>query len=183
MSHARKPADSSLVHLEKIQRRIHFVRGRRVMLDSDLAEFYGVGTRDLNKAVSRNDVRFPSDFAFILTPDETRHLMFQLGTSSSRHGGRRKPATVFTEQGVAMLASVLRSPRAITMSIAIVRAFVQLRELISTHQVLAGKLTELERRLEGHDSAIADLFTAIRQLLASPAPKHHRRIGFHQGNR
>ena len=129
----------------EIQQRIHWVRGKRVMLDADLARFYGVGTRDLNKAVSRNLDRFPEDFAFMLTLEETQALMFQLGTSNSGRGGVRKPARVFTEQGVAMLAGVLRSQRAVEMSVAIVRAFVRLHELLSTHRDLAAKLTQLER--------------------------------------
>jgi hypothetical protein len=98
-------AGSELIPLPDIQRRIHVIRGRRVMLDADLARYYGAGTRDLNKAVGRNRSRFPADFAFTLTLAETRALMFQLGTSKPGRGGVRKPATVFTEQGVAMLAS------------------------------------------------------------------------------
>ncbi|MBI4661433.1 MAG: ORF6N domain-containing protein [Verrucomicrobia bacterium] len=127
--------------------------------------------------------RFPDDFAFMLTLAETRALMFQPGTSKPGRGGVRKPARAFTEQGVAMLASVLRSDRAVTVSIAIVRAFVQLRELLASHRQLAAKFAELERRIEGHDSAITNLFEAIRQLLAPNAPTHGRKIGYHQGNR
>lgn len=183
----------ALVPAELIQRRILVVRGQRVLLDADLARFYGVATRDLNKAVARNLDRFPEDFAFYLTPEEAENLMFQSGTSSAhvtrhtsfkkagnRHGGTRKPPRVFTEQGVAMLASVLRSPRAVTMSVAIVRAFVQLREMLAGHRQLAGKLAELEKRLEGHDDAIANLFEAIRQLIERPGPTHGRRMGFNQ---
>jgi hypothetical protein len=153
------------------------------MLDADLAQFYGVGTRDLNKAVVRNLDRFPDDFAFMLTLEDTRALMFQHGTSKPGRGGVRKPARVFTEQGVAMLASVLRSERAVLVSIAIVRAFVQLRELLATHRDLAARFAELERRIEGHDSAITNLFEAIRQLLTPEAPTHDRKIGYHHGNR
>jgi hypothetical protein len=171
---------NDLIPIPEIQQRIHLVRGKRVMLDIDLAGFYGVNTRNLNKAVSRNLDRFPSDFAFHLTLDETQSLMFQIGTSKIGRGGTRKPARVFTEQGVAMLASVLRSERAAVMSIAIIRAFVQLRELLATHVELAEKLAELERKLEGHDSAIANLFEAIRQLLASPEPEQTRKIGFNR---
>lgn len=176
-------SDTALVSPEQIQSRIHSVRGRRVILDANLARFYGVGTRDLNKAVGRNLDRFPDDFAFMLTLEETRALMFQPGTSKPGRGGVRKPACAFTEQGVAMLASVLRSDRAVAVSVAIVRAFVQLRELLATHRQLAAKLAELEQRLEGHDSAIANLFEAIRQLLAPANPSHRRKIGYHQGNR
>jgi hypothetical protein len=171
-----------LLPVEEVQRRIHFVRRHRVMLDADLARFYGVTTFNLNKAVTRNLDRFPDDFAFQLTLEETRHLIFQTGISSPGHGGLRKPATVFTEQGVAMLASVLRSPRAVAVSVAIVRAFVRLRELLYSHRELAAKFSELERKLEGHDTAIANLFEAIRQLLAPAGPEHDRKIGFHRGN-
>jgi hypothetical protein len=173
----------ALVPVPEIQQRIHWVHGKRVMLDADLARFYGVGTRDLNKAVSRNLDRFPEDFAFMLTLEETKTLMFQLGTSKPGRGGVRKPARVFTEQGVAMLASVLRSARAVVVSVAIVRAFVQLRELLATHRELAAKLAQLERKLEGHDTAIGNLFEAIRQLLGAGEPEHKRKIGFHRGDR
>jgi hypothetical protein len=178
---------------ELIQRRILVFRDKRVLLDSDLARFYNVGARELNRAVARNPDRFPDDFSFYLTAQEVRDLMFQIGTSSSEssesqpittiqrpHGGRRKPPRVFTEQGVAMLASVLRSQRAAAVSVAIVRAFVQLREMLAGHRQLAGKLAELEQRLEGHDEAIANLFEAIRQLITPDAPTHGRRMGFQQ---
>jgi hypothetical protein len=191
-----RAASPALVPAEHIQRRILVVRGLRVLLDADLARFYGVATRDLNKAVARNLARFPADFAFYLTPEEANNLMFQSGTSSGLpadrrpvgragkgHGGRRKPPRVFTEQGVAMLASALRSPRAVAMSIAIVRAFVQLREMLAGHRQLAAKLAELEQRLEGHDEAISNLFEAIRQLVEPSVPDHGRKMGFHQGNR
>ncbi len=172
-------ANVGLTPVPEIQQRIHLVRGRRVILDVDLARFFGVGTRDLNKAVGRNLDRFPADFAFRLSLAETRSLMFQLGTSKRGRGGARKAGRVFTEQGVAMLAGVLRSPRAVAVSIAIVRAFVRLRELLAGHRLLAAKLAELERKIEGHDAAIADLFEAIRRLLAPPAPAPRREIGFH----
>lgn len=183
--------ETDLLSVAHIQARIHIVRGKRVMLDADLARFYGVGTRDLNKAVNRNLDRFPEDFSFTLTREETRGLMFQSGTSSLQQagdkevaksgpgsGGTRKPARVFTEQGVAMLASVLRSPRAVTVSVALVRAFVQLRELLATHRELAVKLGELERKLAGHDHAIRNLFETIRQLL-EPSEQPEKEMGFH----
>ncbi len=174
---------NELIPIPEIQRSIHSVRGKRVILDADLARFYGVRTHQLNQAVSRNQERFPEDFCFRLIGPETQHLISQSVISSSQHGGSRKPMRVFTEQGVAMLASVLRSKRAVAMSIAIIRAFVQLRELLATHRELAAKLAELEQKIEGHDSAIANLFEAIRQLLASPEPEHSRKIGFSQGER
>ncbi len=145
-----------LIPAETIQQRILFARGKRVLLDSDLARFYGVGTRDLNKAVTRNLDRFPDDFAFMLTLAETQALMFQFETSNVGRGGVRKPARVFTEQGVAMLASVLRSSRAAIVSVAIVRAFVRLRELLAGNHQVAVKLAELERKLTHHDAAIGD---------------------------
>ncbi|OHE81585.1 MAG: hypothetical protein A3G75_05410 [Verrucomicrobia bacterium RIFCSPLOWO2_12_FULL_64_8] len=170
---------SGLIPVPEIQRRILLLRGKRVLLDADLARFYGVGTRELNRAVARNPDRFPSDFAFKLTLAETRTLMFQVGTSKPGRGGRQKPATVFTEQGVAMLASVLHSTRAVQVSVAIVRAFVRLRELLAGNRRLAVKLAELERRLAIHDGAIRELFAAIRELLAPPAKESVREIGFH----
>jgi hypothetical protein len=157
---------NDLIPIAQIQSRMQVVRGKRVMLDADLARFYGVTTFNLNKAVGRNLDRFPEDFAVVLTPEEMRNLIFQSGISSSQasdgegirnvgrgYGGTRKPARVFTEQGVAMLASVLRSARAVAISVALVRAFVQLRELLATHRELAVKLSQLERKLAGHDHA------------------------------
>lgn len=172
---------TSLIPVPEIQQRIHVVRGKRVMLDSDLARFYGVTTFNLNKAVTRNLDRFPDDFSFILTRQEIRSLIFQSGISKTGRGGRRASARVFTEQGVAMLASVLRSERAVKVSVAIIRAFVQLRELLSTHRELAAKLAQLERKLEGYDEAIANLFEAMRQLLSPSGPTHGRKIGFGAG--
>jgi DNA-binding transcriptional MerR regulator len=169
---------SATIPIPEIQQRIHVVRGRRVILDAHLARFYGVATKNLNKAVARNIDRFPEDFCFQITQEEMRNLISQSVISSSQHGGVRKLRRVFTEQGVAMLASVLRGERAAAMSIAIIRAFVQLRELLVAHQELAAKLSELEQKLEGHDSAITNLFETIRQLLASPNPEHERKIGF-----
>lgn len=173
---------SAVIPVTEIQQRIHVVRGKRVIVDADLAAFYGVATKELNRAVGRNIERFPEDFSFLMTTKEARNLKFQFGISSSQHGGTRYVKRVFTEQGVAMLASVLRGTRAAAMSIAIVRAFVQLRELLLAHRELAAKLSELEQGLEGHDSAIANLFETIRQLLASPEPDHERKIGFVRGD-
>lgn len=171
-----------IIPVLEIQKRIHVIRVKRVMMDSDLARFYGVSTGELNKAVSRNLDRFSEDFCFQLTPMEMENLKSQSVTSSYQHGGIRKVRRVFTEQGVAILASVLRSERAASMSIAIIRAFVQLRDILATRHELAAKLAELGHKLEGHDSAIANLFEAIRQLLASPEPDHTRKIGFVRGD-
>ena len=173
---------TAAIPAEVIQKCILLIRGHKVILDATLAELYGVETKTLVRAVRRNLRRFPADFMFVLSAKEWTGLRYQFGTSNGR-GGRRYRPYVFTEQGVAMLSSVLNSRRAIEINIVIMRAFVQLRELLSTHHELAGKLAELERKLEGHDAAIANLFEAIRQLLADPAPGHDRKIGYHPGNR
>jgi hypothetical protein len=179
-----------------IARIIVRIRGMNVMLDSDLAALYGVATRVLNQAVRRNPARFPADFAFRLTPGEARavaraslrsqSVILKLGRGTLRtqsvlsepRGVHRKyPPHAFTEQGVAMLSSVLRSPRAIAVNIEIMRAFVQLRRLLDSNAELARKLADLERR---HDSQFKVVFDAIRQLMAPPL-KPGRRIGFREG--
>ncbi|HTD68643.1 MAG TPA: ORF6N domain-containing protein [Candidatus Limnocylindria bacterium] len=157
---------------------IHFIRGQRVMLDSDLAIIYGVTTKRLNEQFRRNRHRFPSDFAFQLAKDEFQDLRSQIATSS--YGGRRYRPFVFTEHGAIMVASVLNSARAVEMSVFVVRAFVQMREVLMGNRRLAAKLAELEKRVGGHDEVIADLITAIRRLLETPAEeKPKREIGFH----
>jgi hypothetical protein len=159
-----------------IEQRILLIHGYRVMLDRDLAELYGVTTKVLNQAVTRHLARFPVDFSFRLSRQEAANLKSQSVTSSS-HGGRRKVPRVFTEQGVAMLSSVLHSRRAIDVNIAIMRAFVHLRELLATHRDLARKLEELERK---YDGKFAVVFDAIRELM-TPAHGEQRprpRIGF-----
>lgn len=164
--------------LETVENAIHLIRGQRVMLDSDLAKIYGTSTVRLNQAVRRNSKRFPVDFAFQLTREEFINLMSQFVISSS-HGGRRKLPWVFTEHGAVMLASVLNTEVAIDASIRVVRAFIKLRELIAANSVLTAKFAELERRLDGHDEQIAQLFAAIRQLLAPAVPTKKGEIGFH----
>jgi hypothetical protein len=169
---------SAVVLRERIEQRILVIRGHRVMLDSELASMYGVTTFNLNKAVKRNIDRFLADFMFQLTTEEAAALRFQIGMSKTKgRGGRRYAPYVFTEQGVAMLSSVLRSNRAIHVNIAIMRAFVKLRELAGSHKELAAKLEQLERKVGGHDTQIRSLFEAIRQLMTPPTPKF-RRIGF-----
>ena len=165
-----------LIPTEVIERKIYIIRGHKVMLDSELSKLYSVGTRDLNKAVIRNLDRFPEDFMFQLTKNEAQNLMFQNGTSS--WGGTRKLPRVFTEQGVAMLSSVLRSKRAIHVNIAIMRAFVRLKAVLSTHKELAHKLKELEGKIEKHDEDIKSIFDAIRQLMAPPPAKPRVIAGF-----
>ena len=159
---------------ERIEKAILLIRGQKIILDKDLAALYGVSTKNLNKAVSRNLDRFPADFMFQLKEQEFINLKFQFGTSS--WGGTRKPPRAFTEQGVAMLSSVLRSKRAVQVNIAIMRAFVRLRQVLSSNKELASKLAELERKLESHDGQIRSLFEAIRRLMAPDQPRP--RIGF-----
>ena len=154
------------ISAEAVATKILLVRGKKVMLDRELAKLYGVGTRDLNKAVKRNLQRFPEDFMFQLTEEEAKNLMFQFGTSS--WGGTRKSPFVFTEQGVAMLSSVLKSKRAIYVNIAIMRAFVKLREVLLTHKELAQKLEGLERKYQLHETDIQVIFEAIKKLLEPP---------------
>lgn len=179
MTKAKQPALPAVqpVLLEKVQRHILLIRGEKVMLDRDLAKLYGVGTRDLNKAVSRNLERFPSDFMFQLDKSEFENLKFHYGTSS--WGGTRKRPRVFTEQGVAMLSSVLRGKRAAMVNIAIMRAFVQLREMLKTHKELARKLDEMEQK---YDAQFRVVFDAIRQLM-EPPDQPRQRIGFHRGKK
>jgi hypothetical protein len=166
---------NTLIPLEVIEHRIFLIRGQKVMLDKDLAELYAVQTRDLNKAVKRNVDRFPEDFMFQLTNVEFKSLMFHFGTS--KRGGTRKMPYAFTEQGVAMLSGILKSQRAVHVNIAIMRAFVKLREILCTHKDLAHKLEELEKKLGTHDRQIQSIFEAIRQLMAPPE-KPKRPIGF-----
>jgi phage regulator Rha-like protein len=158
---------------ERIERRILQVRRQKVMLDADLAELYGVETKVLNQSVRRNLSRFPADFMFQLTKQEFRDLRFQFGTSS-RWGGRRYIPMAFTEQGVAMLSSVLHSERAVQVNIAIMRAFVKLREILSSHRDLASRLNKMEKK---YDARFKVVFDAIRELMRPPE-KTRGRIGF-----
>ena len=173
------PRATQLVPIERVERLIHLARGEKVLLDADLARLYGVSTGALNRAVKRNATRFPADFMFELTADEAEILKCQSGISRSGHGGRRRSKpNAFTEQGVAMLSSVLRSERAVQVNVAIMRAFVSLRRMLAANDTLSRKLAELERRLENHDKGIKTLFDAIRQLM-TPPEKPRREIGFH----
>ena len=168
---------SSQLSIPEIESRIFIVRNDKIMLDSDLATLYGVTTMRLNEQVKRNRERFPKDFMFRLNEDEYRLLISQIATSKKGRGGRRYLPFVFTEHGAIMLASVLNSGRAIETSILVVRAFVRFREMFSGHKEITRKLTELEKRLAGHDSDIKAILSAIRQLMATPAPRK-RQIGF-----
>ena len=164
----------ALVPREAIEQKIYLIRGQKVMLDSDLAQLYGVTTFNLNKAVKRNLDRFPEDFMFQLNAKEFDSLRFHFGMSKTGRGGRRYAPYAFTEQGVAMLSSVLNSKRAVKVNVEIMRAFVRLREILSTNKDLARKLEELERK---YDEQFRVVFEAIRQLMSPPEPPK-RRIGF-----
>lgn len=165
----------TIVPLEVIERKIYLIRNHKVMLDSDLAELYGVATKVLLQAVNRNLKRFPSDFMFQLNYQQVAALRSQIVTLKRGRGQHRKyPPYVFTEQGVAMLSSVLNSERAIEVNIHIMRAFVKLREMIASNKELAKKLNELEKK---YDAQFKIVFDAIRQLMTPPEPKH-KKIGF-----
>ncbi|MBI5759700.1 MAG: ORF6N domain-containing protein [Planctomycetales bacterium] len=157
---------------------IHEIRVQKVILDSDLAKLYGVETKTLNRAVKRNSERFPSDFLLQLTAEEFDSLRYQFGTSNVGRGGRRHLPVAFTEHGAFMAAGLLNSPRAVEISVFVVRAFVKLRQLVLAHKDLAGKLDQLERKVGSHDEAIQQLVAAIRQLMAPPDPPK-KEMGFH----
>jgi len=167
--------------LAQVAQHIHSVRGQNVMLDSELAELYEVETYLLNRAVQRNKERFPEDFMFQLTAEETKSLRFQFGISNTGRGGRRYLPYVFTEQGVAMLSSALRSERAVQVNIAIMRAFVNLRGLLTQDSDLARRILHLE---EKYDRQFAAVFDAIRQMIEAPPAEEapERRMGFRAGS-
>jgi hypothetical protein len=165
--------ETALVPVERIEQAILVLRGHRIMLDEDLAELYRVEVKALNQAVKRNLARFPEDFMFQLTKKETEILRSQSVTSSS-WGGRRTLPYAFTEQGVAMLSSVLRSERAVRVNIEIMRAFVGLRRMLQANTVLARQLRDLEKK---YDSQFKVVFDAIKQLMTPPAKKQGK-IGF-----
>jgi len=164
---------SNIVPQEIIETRIIFVRGKKVMLDKDLAQLYGVTTGNLNKSVKRNIERFPEDFMFQLTKEEFKNLIFHFGTSS--WGGIRKLPYAFTENGVAMLSSVLNSERAIKVNIQIMRTFTKLREMLMTHKDLKEKIEAMEKK---YDYQFKIVFDAIKQLLEPPEKSQKKKIGF-----
>jgi len=181
----------AIISTKQIAQTIHTLRGQKVMLDVDLAALYGVSTGALNRAVKRNANRFPSDFMFRLSSAETGILKCQIGITNTApallsqivipkqgRGGRRSPPYAFTEQGVAMLSSVLKSDRAVKVNIAIMRAFVRLRETLETNRALAERFAQLEEKVGKHDDEIAAIIDAIRQLM-TPPKKPAREIGFH----
>jgi hypothetical protein len=169
----------AIIPVGRIAQSIHLMRGQKVMFDFDLAQLYGVATKVLNQAVKRNRDRFPEDFMFQLTSDEVASGNWsQFVTSSRKHRGATYRPYAFTEQGVAMLSSVLRSARAVKVNVAIMRAFVKLRETLEWNRELARKFSELESRMGKHDKDIAAIIDAIRQLMAPPE-RPRREIGFH----
>lgn len=168
----------ALVPSEAIVRRILVVRGEKVLLDSDLAELYGVPTGRLNEQVRRNADRFPRDFMFQLSAAEVRDLRSQDAISRSGWGGRRHRPMVFTEHGVAMLSSVLRSPRAIQANIAIVRAFVRLREYLATHRALARRLAALDRKCDARFQVVFEAIQRLSEPAEDETAEPRERIGF-----
>jgi len=175
-----------LVPIERMEAAIRVLRGQRVLLDTELAAFYGVETSALVRAVKRNIDRFPSDFMFQLTKAEFDALRCQSGISNlksqdgrSKRGGRRYLPYAFTEQGVAMLSSVLRSQRAVRVNIEIMRAFVRLRQVLAVNAELAKRLDQLEARVGKHDEQFVAVINAIRELMKPPPPRRRKPIGFH----
>ena len=174
-----KKKSKTTVPTEQIERAIHVVRGQRVMLDADLAQLYEVTTSALNQAVKRNADRFPEDFAFQLAQQEFAALISQTVTSNIGRGARRKRPWAFTEHGVAMLSSVLRSPKAVQVNIEIMRAFVRLRRLLATPGELVEQLTRLAQTVQLHDEQIAGVIQVLRQMMEKPPDGPRRTIGFH----
>lgn len=168
--------------VERIERRILMIRGCRVVLDADLAALYGVPTKRLNEQVKRNAERFPDDFMFQLTKEESESLRSQFATSKSGRGGRRSLPYAFTEHGAIMAANVLNSKRAIHMSVYVVRAFVRMRQALITRTDMEKRLAEIEKTLIGHDAALRDLYEKIRPLLLPPPVTPRPRIGFRGGD-
>ncbi len=175
------PKNSGKVHdlavIEKIEEKIYFIRGQRVMLDSDLAEIYQVATKALNQAVKRNLDRFPKDFMYQLTDGEIDSLRSQSVTSKTKRGGRRYLPYVFTEHGAVMLASVLNSPTAVEASIIVVRAFVKMRSILALHKDLADRVVELEKVTEHHDGNFGVISHLLAEIMSDPKYLK-RKIGF-----
>jgi hypothetical protein len=164
---------------DQIQSRIIVLRGQRVLLDAELARIYGVSTSRFNEAIKRNKDRFPGDFRIQLNHEELKDLISQFAISSANRGGTRKMPWAFTEHGALMAATVLNSPRAVQMSLVVIRAFVAFRRVVLDQKALSEKLAELDAQVGIHDQQLAEIIEAIRQLAASPEPDHGRKIGFH----
>jgi len=165
----------STVHVEPM---IRIIRGQKVILDRDLAALYGVSTMRFNQAIKRNQDRFPADFCFKLSREELTNLISQIVISSSGHGGIRKEPLAFTEHGAIMAATVLNSPKAVEMSVFVVRAFVKMREALSVTQTMEKRLAEVEKTLLVHDTTLWELYERIKPLLLPPPQTPKRRIGF-----
>ena len=170
----------SLQSLPPIEDLIRDIRGRRVLLDADLAAIYGVTTAALNQAVKRNEARFPADFSFQLSDGEIKTLISQNVISKPARGGRTKPPRVFTEYGALQAANVLRSKRAVAMSLFVIRAFIKMREQLATNSAILKRLAEIDKTLFVHDSALHDLYQKLLPLLSPQPEPSRRRIGFHQ---
>lgn len=170
--------EKSIIPIEVVSQRIFFIRGQKVMLDADLAELYEIPVKVLLQAVKRNSKRFPADFMFQLNKSELESLRSQIVTSKIEgRGGRRYLPYAFTEHGVAMLSSVLRSPRAVQMNILIVRAFIKIREILASNRDLAGKIEDLQREQKLHNKHINSIYTMLDKLINDPI-KPPKRIGF-----
>jgi hypothetical protein len=181
--HTKKLTASSLaVSVQLIERRIYLIRGHKVMIDVDLAELYGVPTHRLNERVKRNRKRFPEDFMFQLTKEEAENLRSQFAISRSGHGGRRSLPFVFTEQGVAMLSTVLNSEQAIAVNITIMRAFVKLRQMLESNAELNRKFAAVIRKLSTHDKYFKVVFDELKRLTEQPTPSR-KQIGFKAGKK
>ena len=171
----KKPTSLSLIPIERIEHSILLIRGQKVILDSRLALLYGVSTSRLNEAVKRNSRRFPPDFMFQLTKTEHSILLSQIAIAKKVRGGRQTPPYAFTEQGIAMLSSVLNSERAVQVNIAIMRTFVYLRKMLASHKDLAQKIEEMEKK---YDKRFQIVFEAIKKLIEVPLSNPPRPIGF-----
>ncbi len=173
----KEKQETSLTVIQGIEEKIHLIRGQKVMLDCDLAEVYQVETKMLNRAVKRNLTRFPIDFMFQLTDEETKSLRFQIDTSNAGRGGRRYLPYAFTEHGAVMLASVLNSPTAIEASIKVVRAFVKMRSILALHQDLADRIEELEKSSDNHEQRFDVVSQLFSEIFRDPKFLKHK-IGF-----
>jgi hypothetical protein len=171
-------AKKAALPVDHVESRILLIRGKKVMLDRDLAELYGVTTKRLNEQVRRNRHRFPRDFMFQIAAQDVAALRSQFATSKESRGGRRTRPYAFTEHGPVMLASVLNTPAAVEISVLVVRAFVRMRRVLARHEELADKLSKLEEKVASHDHAIRSLIRAIRNLIGDPPAKRSERIGF-----
>ncbi len=172
-----KKTNATIIADENLINKIYFIRGMKVMIDRDLAELYGVETKQLKRQVKRNIERFPPDFMFELTKDEFENWRSQFGTSNSEKMGLRFKPYVFTEQGVAMLSSILNSKQAIAVNIQIIRVFTKMREIISSNKEILLKLDQLEKRVGANSNDIEEIFSVLRQLI-NPKPPPRKRIGY-----